>query len=102
MIDAAMFDTAMFDTDAECGDSSIDCWYGLLRAPLVSEDTRELTAYEREYLRKQAGCIITEDTQGFVFVEYFFTERSLDAAWAECLRAVGEADEYFEAEEEGE
>ena len=42
-----------------------------------------LTPDEQTYLTESAGCIVSEDSQGFVSVEYFDAMEDLDAAWAE-------------------
>jgi len=62
-------------------------WYGLMRNgrtifrdhdPML--DT--LNSAEQEHLTSSAGVILREDSQGFVYVTYYGTDESLEAAWS--------------------
>lgn len=63
-----------------------DVWAGLIRNPdnHITDDA-DLTEEEKVFLRAQVGCIITEDCEGFVCVEYFKDKGELDQAWAKIL-----------------
>jgi hypothetical protein len=57
---------------------------------------------ERELLTSCAGCIISEDSQGFVAVDYYDTAEELDAAWDAILAELteDEDDEPTEPDED--
>ena len=59
-------------------------WFGRLNAPLLLDDAWEhLTEAERDFIRLNgAGAILSEDSNGFVYVEYFADTASLTIAWA--------------------
>ena len=85
--------------DAECGGVQSGGWHGMMRhghsifrdhAPFCEP----LNDAERNALQSCAGVIITEDSQGFVGVEYFDTMESLDDAWREIEQAVFEDEDY--------
>jgi hypothetical protein len=72
--------------DEEAGDSSEGCWYGLMRnGRTIFRDhdpmLESLNDDEREKLTSCAGVILSEDSQGFVYVTYYNTTAELDAAW---------------------
>lgn len=74
--------------DAEVGESCNSRWYGLMRnGRTIFQDhdpmLESLNEAEREMLTSAAGVILTEDSQGFVYVEYFDTMAELDAKWSE-------------------
>lgn len=75
--------------DSEAGDvSEYGEWYGLMRnGRTIFRDNdpflEPLNDEEREHLTSSAGVIIREDSQGFVFVNYFDSEENLDKKWAE-------------------
>lgn len=61
-------------------------WCGLMRhGRTIFRDhdpfLEALNEAEQEQLTSSAGVILTEDTQGFVYVEYFDTMDKLDAKW---------------------
>lgn len=89
--------------DSECGDVSAGGWYGLLQGPLFDPsvpdnvklaDECELTAADRDYLATSAGCILTEDSQGFVSVEWFDAgkESDLDSAWSQIEESESDSE----------
>src|SRR5262245_13454359 len=73
--------------DSECG--SVDetgRWCGLMRhGSTIFRDhdpmLETLNSEEQEKLTGCAGVILSEDSQGFVSVDYFETQAELDAAW---------------------
>jgi hypothetical protein len=74
--------------DAEVGSSTDVGWWGLMRhGHTIFQDhdpfLEPLNEQEQEQLQNCAGCILTEDSQGFVYVEYFDNEKALDAKWAQ-------------------
>ena len=81
--------------DEECGSVDGGTWYGLMRnGRTIFRDhdplLESLNEAEQEQLTASAGVIVSEDSQGFVSVEYFETEKDLDAAWAEVEAEVAE------------
>ena len=89
--------------DEESGDVNINGFHGLIKGELVStawdaakQEGEELTREEVDFLEKQAGAIYTEDSQGFVSVDYFEDEDNLDEAWDDILEedSEGEEEEY--------
>ena len=86
--------------DEELGDSDIG-WYGLMRnGQTIFRDhdplLETLNEAEQELLTSSAGVILSEDSQGFVGVDYFDTEAKLDKAWAAIEAA------FYEDEDEDE
>jgi hypothetical protein len=96
MIDEVVYDLSMDGADDECG--SVDehgRWYGLVRAPIsLSEDEApDLTGFERDYLRSLGGgAILTENSQGFVNVEYYETTEAIEQAWQSCQNDFSDSD----------
>jgi hypothetical protein len=79
--------------------------YTSIDGPLLRDDTRlpnpadgELSADERTFLASQAGAIIYEGPQGFVYVTYYDDEESYLIAWNRLVDAY--AIEYDDDEEE--
>jgi hypothetical protein len=80
----------------ETGDvSETGRWYGLMRSgrsifrnhdPMLAA----LNEAEHEMLTSSAGVILSEDSQGFVSVDYYDTPKELDAAWAALQTDRGE------------
>lgn len=75
--------------DAEIGSVTENGhWYGLMRdGHSIFRDhdpfCEPLNEAEREQLKNSAGVILTEDSYGFVRIEYFDEEAALNAAWSE-------------------
>ncbi len=75
-------------TDDELGSVSENGrWYGLMRhGRTIFRDhdplLETLNETEQDMLTSAAGVILTEDSQGFVYVEYFETTETLDAVWS--------------------
>lgn len=68
---------------SECG-----AWCGIMRngrAIFRDHDPllETLNTTEQEKLTSSAGVILREDSQGFVFVTYYDTDESLQAAWSQ-------------------
>ena len=101
MLDAYLYELALNGCDGECGDSSDGTWYGLFRGFTVDGAFSDvspgrLNSAELDILRSSVGCILSEDSQGFVSVEYFDTLDELDAKWAE-IEGAHAADESEDA-----
>ena len=103
MLDAYVYAVSLDGgTDAECGSvHETGHWYGLMRhGHTIFRDhdpfQEPLNDAERDLLLSSAGCILSEDSQGFVSVEYFDTAAELDDAWAE-IEAAHAADESEDA-----
>jgi len=76
--------------DEETGDSSYGNWYGLMRnGRTIFRDhdpmLESLNDDEREKLTSSAGVILSEDSNGFVYVEYYDSAESLNSAWQVIL-----------------
>jgi hypothetical protein len=68
---------------SECGE-----WYGIMRnGRTIFRDhdplLETLNTSEQNRLTSSAGVILREDSQGFVFVSYYDTDESLEAAWSQ-------------------
>ena len=100
MLDAAVYHASLNGIDDHLGDVQDFGWYWLMHAPLLDIREQEaLTHEELEFLVEQVGAIVSEDSQGFVTVEYYETTCDLNQAWAE----LEEAEEGWSTEvEEGE
>ena len=75
-------------------------WYGLMRhGQTIFRDhdpfLETLTSEEQEKLTSCAGVILSEDSQGFVYVSYYDTDKQLDDAWTSVLAEL--PDEETEA-----
>ena len=96
IVDSHVYALSLAGCDDECGSVQENgVWYGLFKGPfkldgsfvdLVPEARRGLTRAERKLLTTCAGCILAEDTQGFVTVEYFDSAFKLARAWEACER----------------
>src|SRR6266571_7157828 len=91
--------------DDEIGSVDEGGWFGMMRnGRTIFKDhdplLETLNEAERELLTTSAGVILSEDSNGFVYVDYFKTEDELNAAWD---RIVSEhEDSETEDDEEGE
>ena len=89
--------------DDELGDSADFGWYGTMSdGQSIVDDLRSngaaLEDEDYEKLRASAGVILHEDSQGFVEVAYFPTQKALDAAWQ---KLEDEAEEFYGVEDTG-
>ena len=55
----------------------------------------KLTLEEARLIRKSAGAILEEDSQGFVNISYFKTKKALDKAWEKIEREYEKFDEEY-------
>ena len=95
ILDCHIYQASLDGCDEETG-SAVDMgvWYGLLRGRVkVSE---KLTEEEAKLLNTSVGIILSENSDGFVTVEYYSDREELDAAWAECLAETEETEETEE------
>jgi len=74
--------------DSETGSVDGMGWYGLMRhGRTIFRDhdplLETLNEEEKEELTSCAGVILSEDSNGFVYVKYFDSTQELDKAWAE-------------------
>lgn len=98
-LDAALYELTLDGgADEEVGDAQDFGWYGLLDADGESliDDLRgmgaELDEDDYQFLKKQAGVILFENSQGFVEGTYFQKEEDLKKAWEELQQ---EAEEFY-------
>jgi hypothetical protein len=75
---------------SECGE-----WYGIMRIgrtifrghdPLLGT----LNTAEQEKLTSSAGVILREDSNGFVYVDYYATKEELETAWSDVVKDFAE------------
>ena len=97
-----MLDSALYNAsgdgflDEECGESHSTGWYGIIREPsgaLLRQRRDGMTSAEWEFAVRHAGAILSEDSQGFVHVEWFEKKADLDTAWADAVTWVAQQDE---------
>lgn len=84
VIDELAYAATMDGCDGELGDvSEHGEWYGLVYGPIDPHEACgiDLTDDERAYLLSTAGCIVSEDSQGFVGVDWYDTKDKLEAVW---------------------
>lgn len=85
VIDESVYELMLDGPDEEVGDVfGKGMWYSLLES-LDGLDTSDFTEDEKEFIAEQVGAIISEDSQGFVTVEYFDSHKELEKAWREIL-----------------
>ena len=102
IVDSYVYAVSLDDgCDDEVGESDSFGWYGLMRhGSTIFRDhdpmCEPLNDAERDLLTESAGVILSEDSQGFVAVEYFDTTEELDAAWSQIVA------EYEQATTDGE
>jgi len=91
--------------DDEISDAEASAWFGLMRnGRTIFKDhdplLETLNEAEQEKLTSSAGVILSEDSNGFVYVDYYKTEDELNAAWD---RIVSDHEDIeTEDDEEGE
>ena len=86
ILDSYVWEVSMDGADEEVGDVDSGGWYGLMRdgASIVNSivsNGETLTTAEDALLAGSIAVILSEDSQGFVSVDYFDTAEELDAAW---------------------
>lgn len=106
MLDAAVYELSLDGgADEEVGSSSEapGLWAGLMRNGEIMAQRLEIekdidsTRAERDYLAKEgkAGVIMTENTQGFVSIEYYNNRKQLEKDWDELVEELSIDDEEF-------
>lgn len=90
MLDAYVYKLSLHGCDDECGESDTTGWHGILRGIQVDGAfcdvgaSADVNEDEKQFLREHsAGAIVSEDSQGFVTVEYFDNEDKREKAWSE-------------------
>jgi hypothetical protein len=73
-------------------------WYGIMRnGRTIFRDhdplLETLNAAEQELLTSSAGVILSEDSQGFVYVSYYEDKERLERKWAEIQAQFTSDDE---------
>ena len=104
ILDSYVYDVSVGPgCDDETGDVQ-ECgrWYGLMRhGRSIFQDhdpnLEPLNDAEREMLTSCSGVIVSEDSQGFVSVEYFDTDEELSTAWDACIAETTQEEEEEEA-----
>lgn len=96
MIDAYVYDLSLDGPSDECGQADTTGWYGLMEGALYDLNapvhTADLTEDERTFLASVTGAIVSENSQGFVYVEYYETAEALRTAWEAITAEVAEAE----------
>jgi hypothetical protein len=78
---------------SECGE-----WYGIMRnGRTIFRDhdplLETLNTAEQERLTSSAGVILREDSQGFVTVDYYDPDESLELAWSQIVDGFHDEEE---------
>ena len=86
IIDSYAYDASLDCVEDQCGEADCGGWYGLLTAGdetglLSMVPHGRTTLSESQFLKSQAGCILFEDSQGFVDVTYYTDRDELLADW---------------------
>lgn len=99
-IDPVAYDLSLNGCDNDCGDvSERGIWYGLLRGSLAPCATarldNELNDEECAFMANAAGCIVSENDQGFVNVLWFDKSEAndMESQWSEIMASMEPADE---------
>lgn len=102
MIDAYVYALTL---NGGCDDETSDSrdgyggtWYGRMslqggQAGYACADSADLTADEWTLLLNTAGVVVSEDSQGFVSVEYCDTTDELNDMWARVVSVCSEGDD---------
>lgn len=100
LMDAAVYSLSLDGAnDDEAGSvEETGVWYGLVTLGANSDVVVDqhcdpgdpLNAAEKRFLRRQAGCVISEDSEGFVRIEYFEKEEDLMKFWGDVVEVVAE------------
>lgn len=93
ILDAYVYDVSLDGgCDEELGSVDESGWYGLMRNGFKDHDPllETLNEDEQAQLTECAGVILSEDSQGFVSVDYYDTDEALNAAWAEIEQEQAE------------
>lgn len=91
ILDSYVYDVTLDGgCDEETGSTDTGYWYGLMRnGRTIFRDhdplLETLNDAEQAQLTECAGVIVSEDSQGFVYVHYYATAKQLDADWANAL-----------------
>lgn len=102
ILDSYVYDVSLEGADDECGESDSFGWFGLMRnGRTIFKDhdpfLETLNEEEQETLENCAGVIVSEDSNGFVSVDYYDTDEELNKAWADIIE---ECAKYEEQDEE--
>lgn len=64
-------------------------WYGLMRGPFEysAMDLITLNKQESSFLLDSTGVIVSEDSQGFVDVDYFDPTEDIESVWDDIVAA---------------
>ena len=82
----------------EESNSDAGIWYGIMRnGRTIFRDhdplLEMLTPEEQEKLTSSAGVILHEDSNGFVYVDYYATKEELETAWSDVVKDFAEYEE---------
>lgn len=101
MVDAIGYTASMDGCAEECGDVDTFGHYSLVTGGKFQDSigdsgigADELSAEDMAFLREQVACIVAEDSQGFVGVDWFTDEREARARFS----AIEDDTEESEAE----
>ena len=102
ILDEQVYQLSLDGVDDETGSVQEYGWYGKLDGPLtISDPTDPLTEDEQAYLAEQGGgAILSEDSQGFVTIEYFASADELETRWERIADGVREDERVDEDDED--
>lgn len=97
MADSFLHAAAGDGVDEELGESEGFGWYGLMEGDILASAERgaadlgdELTPEERRELKRTKAVILSENSQGFVGVEYYTSLKKARAEWKKVERDYDE------------
>jgi len=99
ILDSYVYDVSLDGgCDEEESNSDAGIWYGMMRnGRTVFKDhdplLETLNDSEREQLTSSAGVILYQDSNGFVYVGYYTTDKELESEWAKVVAEFAKPEE---------
>lgn len=89
ILDSYVYSMSLDGTDEELGESDSFGWYGMLTGPITPRNAMmpKLNSAELTLLATCAGIILSENSQGFVTVEYYDDLETFNKEWTGLEKA---------------